>query len=69
MMYGPVNVNGAFTSEGNARLDEWLKTCVNSLAGIKDLAALEQLANDHDLQLCENLTMPANNRLLVFQKN
>ena len=68
MMYGPVNVNGAFTSEGNAWLDEWLKTCVNPLAGIKDLAALEQLANDHDLQLHENLAMPANNRLLVFKK-
>ena len=68
MMYGPVNVHGAFTSEGNARLDEWLKTCVNPLAGIKELAALEQLAHDHDLRLRENLAMPANNRLLVFQK-
>ena len=68
MMYGPVNVNGEFTSEGNVRLDEWLKTCVNPLAGIKDLADIERLAKDQGLALIDNLAMPANNRLLVFQK-
>ena len=68
MMYGPVNVNGEFTSEGNARLDEWLKTCVNPLAGIKDLASIERLAKDQGLALIDNLAMPANNRLLIFQK-
>jgi cyclopropane fatty-acyl-phospholipid synthase-like methyltransferase len=68
MMYGPVNVDGKFTSEGNAGLDEWLKTCVNPLAGIKDLADIERLAKDQDLILIDNLGMPANNRLLVFKK-
>jgi cyclopropane fatty-acyl-phospholipid synthase-like methyltransferase len=68
MMYGPVNINGEYTSEGNVRLDEWLKTCVNPLAGIKDLADIEQLARDQDLVLIENLAMPANNRLLVLRK-
>jgi cyclopropane fatty-acyl-phospholipid synthase-like methyltransferase len=68
MMYGPVNVKGKFTSEGNAGLDEWLKTCVNPLAGIKDLADIESWAKDQDLLLIDNLAMPANNRLLVFKK-
>lgn len=68
IMYGPVNVNGLFTSEGNVRLDEWLKTCVNPLAGIKDLADIERLAKDQSLPLIDNLEMPANNRLLVFKK-
>jgi len=68
IMYGPVNVNGEYTSEGNVRLDEWLKTCVNPLAGIKDLAYIEHLAKDQDLTLIDNLAMPANNRLLVLQK-
>jgi hypothetical protein len=68
MMYGPVNINGQFTSEGNVRLDEWLKTCVNPLAGIKDLADIERWAKDQGLVLIDNLEMPANNRLVVFQK-
>ncbi len=68
IMYGPVNINGEYTSEGNVRLDEWLKSCVNPLAGIKDLADLEHLAKDQNLILIDNLAMPANNRLLVFQK-
>lgn len=68
MMYGPVNVNGEYTSEGNVRLDEWLKTCVNPLAGIKDIADIEQLAKDQGLALIDNLAMPANNCLLVFKK-
>jgi cyclopropane fatty-acyl-phospholipid synthase-like methyltransferase len=68
VIYGPVNVAGQYTSEGNAGLDEWLKTCVNSLAGIKDIADIEQLARDQGLALIDNLAMPANNRLLVLEK-
>jgi cyclopropane fatty-acyl-phospholipid synthase-like methyltransferase len=68
VIYGPVNVAGQYTSEGNAGLDEWLKTCVNPLAGIKDIADIEQLARDQGLALIDNLAMPANNRLLVLQK-
>jgi cyclopropane fatty-acyl-phospholipid synthase-like methyltransferase len=68
VIYGPVNVEGQFTSEGNASLDEWLKTCVNPLSGIKDIATIDQLAKDLGLALIDNLAMPANNRLLVLQK-
>jgi cyclopropane fatty-acyl-phospholipid synthase-like methyltransferase len=68
VIYGPVNVAGQYTSEGNAGLDEWLKTCVNPLAGIKDIADIEQLAKDQGLALIDNIAMPANNRLLVLQK-
>jgi cyclopropane fatty-acyl-phospholipid synthase-like methyltransferase len=69
VIYGPVNVEGQFTSEGNAGLDEWLTTCVNPLAGIKDIADIKQLAKDQGLTLIDNLAMPANNRLLVLQKH
>jgi hypothetical protein len=41
---------------------------VNPLAGIKDIADIEQLARDQGLALIDNLAMPANNRLLVIQK-
>jgi cyclopropane fatty-acyl-phospholipid synthase-like methyltransferase len=69
VIYGPVNVEGQFTSEGNAGLDKWLTTCVNPLAGIKDIADIKQLAKDQGLTLIDNLAMPANNRLLVLQKH
>ena len=69
IIYGPVNEHGQFTSEGNAGLDEWLKTCVNPLAGIKDLAEIVRMAKNHHLVLMDNLALPANNRLLVLQKS
>ena len=69
IVYGPVNENGEYTSDGNIRLDEWLKSCVNPLAGIKDIELLESLAALERLTLVDNIAMPANNRLLVIQKH
>ncbi len=69
IVYGPVNEKGEYTSEGNVRLDEWLKRCVNPLAGIKDIELLESMGASEQLTLLDNITMPANNRLLVMQKN
>jgi cyclopropane fatty-acyl-phospholipid synthase-like methyltransferase len=34
-IYGPFNYNGAYTSDSNARFDQWLKS-QNTLSGIKD---------------------------------
>jgi len=67
-LYGPYNQNG-FTSEGNARLDEWLKADVNPDAGIKELNEIVSLAIDKGLQLKANHDMPANNHLLIFTKS
>ena len=69
IVYGPVNEKGEYTSEGNVRLDAWLKSSVNPLAGIKDIELLESLAALEQLTLVDNIAMPANNRLLVIQKN
>lgn len=68
IIYGPVNENGTFTSEGNARLDEWLKECVNPMAGIKEFNTIKQQAEYQGLVFVNNIEMPANNRLLVFKK-
>ena len=68
MIYGPVNEQDRFTSEGNARLDAWLKSCVNPAAGIKDIDQLKLLAMQNGMKVIENISMPANNRLLVLQK-
>mgnify|MGYP000302934701 CR=1 FL=1 len=66
-LYGPYNQNG-YTSEGNVRLDEWLKADINSKAGIKELDEVIQLAKHYGLQLEADHAMPANNHLLIFRK-
>jgi len=66
-LYGPYNQDG-YTSEGNARLDHWLKTEVNKDAGIKELNDIKALADSYNLTLLQNTIMPANNLLLVFEK-
>ncbi|MEY8203622.1 MAG: DUF938 domain-containing protein [Bermanella sp.] len=65
-LYGPYN-NLGFTSAGNARLDAWLKNDIHPQAGIKELAAVCELASQHKLTLVENHLMPANNHLLLFK--
>lgn len=66
-LYGPFNYGGDFTSESNARFDEWLKHN-NPAQGIRDFEKVNLLAEQAGLQLQEDNAMPANNRLLVWQK-
>lgn len=65
--YGPFNVGGRYTSESNARFDEWLKLR-DPLSGIRDRGALEALGEGIGLRLTEARAMPANNQLLVWRK-
>jgi cyclopropane fatty-acyl-phospholipid synthase-like methyltransferase len=67
-VYGPFNYQGQFTSPSNADFDLWLKGR-DSLSGIRDIEAVEQLAQSVGLSLDADHQMPANNRLLVFIKN
>ncbi|GIC75707.1 DUF938 domain-containing protein [Moritella sp. F3] len=67
-IYGPFNYDGLFTSPSNADFDVWLKN-IDSERGIRDIEAINQLANEQDLVLMHDHTMPANNRLLVFVKS
>lgn len=66
--YGPFNVGGAYTSESNARFDVWLKE-QNPLSAIRDLEAVTSLASDAGIGLKEDIEMPANNKLLILEKN
>lgn len=65
--YGPFNYHGAYTSDSNARFDAWLKAR-DPLSGVRDFEALNALAHAQDLTLQADHAMPANNRLLVWQK-
>jgi SAM-dependent methyltransferase len=67
-LYGPFNYAGRFTSESNARFDDWLKSR-DPLSGIRDFEAVVASAVNNGLYLEADHAMPANNRLLVFVKN
>ena len=66
-LYGPFNIDNCFTSESNAQFDAGLRA-KNSQMGIRDMAAIESLANLHQMQFEHKLAMPANNFILVFKK-
>lgn len=66
MIYGPFNYNGAFSSESNARFDDWLKAR-NPKSGIKDFEWCNQLAQNAGLILVDDIQMPVNNRMLIWQ--
>ncbi len=66
-LYGPFNYNGTYTSASNAHFDQWLKSR-DAVSGIKDFEAIMALAESAGLRLLKDNAMPANNRLLVFEK-
>lgn len=65
--YGPFNYGGRYTSESNARFDEWLKHR-DPQSGIRNFEDLQTLAEANGLKLLADVEMPANNRTLVWQK-
>jgi len=67
-IYGPFNYDGKFTSESNASFELWLKEN-NELSGIRDFEEIILLATEAGLTLIKDHEMPANNRLLEFQKS
>ncbi len=67
IVYGPFNDNGAYNSEGNRQFDAMLRQG-NPDSGIRDKEAILELADKYGLILHTTYSMPANNQLLVFQK-
>ncbi|KXO12913.1 hypothetical protein AKG98_4112 [Moritella sp. JT01] len=67
-IYGPFNYQGQFTSQSNADFDVWLKN-IDAERGIRNIEAINKLANEQGLTLIHDHAMPANNRLLVFVKS
>ena len=68
ILYGPFNIGGAYTSASNAEFDQWLKAR-DPLSGIRDLEAVDALASAIGLNLKEPVAMPANNFLMVWQRD
>lgn len=66
-IYGPFNYHGCYTSDSNARFDQWLQQ-QNPRSGIKHFEAVVDLAEAIGLKLKADHGMPANNRLLVLER-
>ena len=62
--YGPMNINGRYTSTSNREFDQQLKQ--KGFGGLKDIEQL--IAWGEGMQLAAKIAMPANNFLLVWQK-
>ena len=68
-IYGPFNCEGKYTSDSNAEFDIWLQQR-DTNSGIRDFEFIHQaLTADNCCKLIEDVQMPANNRMLVYQKN
>ncbi len=65
-IYGPFNYAGEFSSDSNRQFDAWLKAR-DPAAGIRDAEAVDALAATHGLRLVDDVAMPANNRLRLWQ--
>ena len=68
LIYGPFNYNQSYTSQSNAQFDQWLKSR-DPQSGIRDFEAVEELAVRAGLRLQSDVAMPANNRILHWQRD
>lgn len=67
IVYGPFNYGGTFTSASNAAFDQRLKSD-DPLRGIRDFEWVDALARARGLALLRDVTMPANNRMLIWRR-
>ncbi len=66
-IYGPFNYNGRFTSSSNQAFDTSLKSR-DAAMGIRDSEQVVLLAQQQRFVLQQDISMPANNRLLWFRR-
>lgn len=66
-VYGPFNYDGNYTSESNQRFDRWLAQ-QNAYSGIRDFENVDGLAAAAGFNRVDDCEMPANNRLLLWQR-
>jgi len=64
-VYGPFRYCGTYTSRSNADFDRLLRER-DAASGIRDFEAVDRLAARAGLEFQRDVTMPANNQLLVW---
>jgi len=67
LIYGPFRYTGDYTSPSNAAFDRALRAR-DPDSGIRDLEAVQRLAEQQSLILVEDYAMPANNQLLAWRR-
>ena len=67
LLYGPFNYGQRYSSESNARFDDWLKDR-DPESGIRNFEDLNRLAELAGMQLIRDYEMPVNNRILYWKK-
>jgi hypothetical protein len=67
VLYGPYRIGGAHTGEGNAGFDARLRAR-NPEWGIRDLEDVTDVAASHGLRREAVVTMPSDNRTIVFRR-
>jgi len=68
MLYGPFKYGGAFTTESNARFNDWLAERYDG-AGIRDFEHIDELARLNGLVFESDEAMPANNQFIIWKKS
>ncbi len=66
-VYGPFRYRGEFTSTSNARFDAMLRRR-DPESGIRNFEEVNALAEAIGLKLVEDVAMPANNQLILWQR-
>ena len=66
-VYGPFNIGGRFTSDSNQRFDQQLRSA-DPRRGIRDLEAVDALAERAGLTLLDQRDMPAHNLCVCWQR-
>lgn len=67
MLYGPYKYGGEFTTPSNAQFNTFLTSNYPG-GGIKDIETVIELARQNDMELEQDIAMPANNQFLIFRK-
>jgi SAM-dependent methyltransferase len=67
ILYGPFNYNNQFSSDSNRQFNAWLLDR-DPRSGIRNYEDLNDLALNANLRLTGDFIMPANNRILCWQK-
>jgi len=67
-LYGPFRQNGEFNAASNRAFDASLRSR-DSAMGIRDLEALDAMAEEQGLKMSSLYAVPSNNMIVVWQKN
>ncbi len=65
-IYGPFKVDGRYTTPSNEAFDKEILAARVPAWGLKDVRDIEKAGNKHGIILKQQLSLPANNFLLVF---